>query len=669
MNPKPINTTNVVNFGFKTVVDTELRKIIFDITGLTTFNSGGAAAIPGISFQVIDPSGVTIHSAQFAPPDIDPDVLQTYELNLPSGISLFGYYRIKGILQEVDGALYELELPAKEVCEPKGYDGDVVPGTFKEVVNCNAPTLQLNETTPLVYMGKEPFSKTKNGKLYYPLGTVDELSFTKTPFRTSQVYTGDHVVRNKTIADYDLGDLFYVRISYATNYKFPVTCQSRLCDIMCCLEDNQRIIEKECNNAKGRRAKELQIEVTPFVVRALAKEACGKDAGDDIARIKKILNCDCSDCNSKPIEPNPVSSGGGQNFVFDDECAVTVEEETEGDTTTITYKVKNVIVRKGEPDQPAFSIDRAEDDCNIYWTIQLNYDAIAASIFAATASNDALKTQLNSLIAITGVSVAIAGLEGKCVIDLTACDYNLSYVTGTNNSVIVSIIINGVTYTAPGSGILMTSPGSVQSWLNSLSKGIWSANWVPNGSTPGGTFSLASAANTNTIGTLQITKDTVPSTVAIPGNCKTLKQILQAIIDYICNINTAQMKLGTMLSVCRIVGGQTVTTTYGSNTTLQDYLAAVAQANCEVANQLAQIVTLNCSQVRAVFPASAAAIQDSDVLLGTKSGQCAETTYLEIAKKIFELAQNNAEVKAQFCAVTCDVDTCPSITSITAVTA
>jgi hypothetical protein len=669
MNPKPINTTNVVNFGFKTVIDTELRKIIFDITGLTTFNTGGAAAIPGISFEVIDPSGVTIHEVQFAPPDIDPNVIQTYELNLPSGTSLFGYYRVKGVLQEASGALYELVLPAKEVCEPKGYDGDVVPGTFKETINCDAPTLQLNETTPLVYMGKEPSSKIKNGKLYYPLGTVDDLSFTKTPFRTSQVYTGDHVVRNKTIADYDLGDLFYVRISYTTNYKFPVTCQSRLCDIMCCLEDNQRIAEKECNNAKGRRAKELQIEVTPYVMQALAKEACGKDAGEVIARIKKILNCDCNDCNSRPIEPNPLSAGGGKSFVFEGDCATTVDVVEEGDTETIKYKTKNVIVRKGEPDQPAFLIIRTEDECNIYWTIQLNYEEIAAAIFTATASNNTLLTQLNSLIAITGVSVAIAGLDGKCVIDLASCDYTLTHVTGTNNSVVISIIIDGVTYVAPGSGILMTSPGSVQAWLNSLAKGAWAANWVADGSPPGGTFSLTSAANTHTIGTLQITSDTVPSTLSIPGNCKTLKQILQAIIDYVCTINTAQMRLGITLSVCRVVNGQTVTTNYGSNTALQEYLSAVSLANCEVANQLVQVVTLNCLKIRGVFPASAAAIQDNDVLLGTKSGNCAETTYLDIAKKIFELAQNNAEVKAQFCAVTCDVDTCPSITSITAATA
>lgn len=659
MNPRSVNSTNVINFGFKTVLDLELRTLLFDITGLTTFNPGGAAAITGISFEVIDPAGVPIHTVQFAPPDIDPDVLSTYELDLPSGIALFGTYLIKGVLREANGTDYEVVLPPKEVCEPKDFEDDVVCGKFKETVDCTAPFIRLNEITNFIYLGKAPVTKTKVGNLYHPLGTVNAEPFTHTPFQTSQVYTGDHVVRNKSIADYDLQDYFYVRIGYETNYKFPVTCMSRLCDIMCCIEDQQRIAKENCNNAKGTRAKKLLDEITIPLFMATAKEKCGKSANEEIELIKKILNCDCNDCNSHPVEPTPVQDGSGNVLVFEGECAATVTPETEGNTTTVTTKVKNVIVRNSTPADPAFEITRQEDECNIYWTLLLNYEALATNIYNETQNNQTLLNLFNSLVVTTGIGAAIAGLNGKCVIDLSQCDYEADIAVSYNTATPVSIVINGVTYPAPG-GLLFTAPLGIQAWLNSLALGVWTVSWTPLMVPPGGTLSIVSNGNTHTIGTFQhggspvVGEEDTVFAASFDSDCKTLKEILQAIIDYLCALTTLQIKTGLELQTCSINNlNQVVPTSYGPLYNLGAYLEQVGNALCNLANKVTGIIQLNCAQVTGVFPVSAETILIGDYVLGTKNGSCARLTIKDLAIAIFTYANTDIDIKNVFCAIDC----------------
>lgn len=322
-------------------------------------------------------------------------------------------------------------------------------------------------------------------------------------------------------------------------------------------------------------------------------------------------------------------------------------------------KVKNVVVRNSSPADPAFTISREEDECNIYWTLHLNYEALATNIYNATQNNQTLLNLFNSLVVTTGIGAAIAGLNGKCVIDLSQCDYRLDHSLFYNTGTPVSIIIDGVTYVAPN-GLLFTSPAGVQAWLNGLAKGVWSVTWQANLVPPGGVFSIISNGNTHTIGTFQHGGSNVPGeedTVFVEsfvGDCKTLKEILQAIIDYLCALTTLQIKTGLELTTCTINNlNQVVPTIYGPGYNLGSYLEQVGNALCTLANKVASILTLNCAQVTGVFPVSAEAILIGDYVLGTKNGSCARLTIKDLAIAIFTYAQTDVDIRTIFCGIDC----------------
>lgn len=653
MNPTTVNTTNIATFGFKVVADLELRKLLFDITGLTIFNGGGASNVVGICFEVVDPAGVPIHQIDFGSVDIDPDVASTFSLDLPSGIALFGNYKIKGQIKDQDAQIYTVELPQKEICEPKNWDGTNAVGSFKETVDCKVPFIRLNETTDLNYLGKMPVVKTKNGNLYYPQGTLAAHPFTRTPYQTSEVYTGDYTVRNKTIADYDLGDYFYVRIGYKTSYKFTLTCQERLCDIACCLEDVYNEYKLHCTTARGKQAREKIDNVSPLVFIAASLEKCGKDSSAYIKLIKDALHCQCGDCGSTPVEPVPISAGGGSSFVFDPSCAATLVKTTEGGVDHYAIKVKNVIVRKAPPgDDLAWTITKEEDDCNIFYSIAFNYDVLGANIYTATANNPTLLTQFNNLVQTIGIGALLNGLDGKCVTSLNSCNYSQIVDFAVLPATVAKIIIDGTTYNAPG-GLNMSNAAGIQSWLNGLSKGAWSVAYSPNLIPPGGALQIVSVNNTHTIGTITFNIGSVDSVVAFISDCKNLKDILQAIIDYLCNLSTAQIVLAGALTICRYKGGFPVNITVQAGFSLHSFLQMVEAAFCSLVEQINSITAVNCAAMKLAFPVSDEEMQPGDVIFMTRNGTCARGTIKDLILFAFSMANTDSDVNAAFCAINC----------------
>lgn len=664
MNPRSVNSTNIINFGFKTTIDLELRKIIFDITGYTTFNAGGDANVTGISFEVIDPAGVLIHELQFSTPDIDPSSQSTFEVNLPSGMALFGDWKVRGVIREADGITdYEVKIPPKKVCEPSNFNGEVVEGSYSEKVDCNAPYIRLNETTALTYLNKKYTTITKSGNMYYPQGTLDPLSFSQTPAQTNNVYTGDYVVRAKSIAEYDLSDLFYVKIGYETKYKFSVTCQSRLCDIACCIEDVYNESVKYCNTARGRSAKEKLDSISVLVFTAASKERCGKDAGAIIKKIKDVLDCDCNCNESKPVEPVPVSTGGGTAITMEGGCATDVQPAEEGSLTSFIIKTKNVLVVKGDLNDGAFTIQRVEDDCNITWKITFNYSVLAQTILETIQDSTDLTELLNSLIQHPSNSIDTGDIDGRCIIDLSKCNYGLSYDVPVNGATILSIVINGNTYAAPG-GTLLSDESAVQSWLNSLTLGVFFVSYTADGS--GGVLSISSSNNENVISSVTLSVSGNDVIRGFTRECIGLEQILDAIIEYLCDIDATKIKLGITLSVCEIVGSSVIATPYSSNTILATFLSVFTSKFCALVTKVSEIATVSCSSIIALFPTSGAPIAATDRLLGQKSGNCANITVKELAIAILKLAQTDGEVNAEFCAVTCPTDECPAVTNLTA---
>jgi hypothetical protein len=681
MNPKIINSATVKQFGFGAVINLETRQLVFSTAGLTIFEAGGAAQVQGICFEVIDPAGATILEVDFTAPHIDTAANEnSYTLQLTSSAALFGNYLVKGVLKDADGVLHEVVLPPKDVKMPKGYDATcMVPGSFKQVVDCLKPFIRLAETTLLVYQGREPaLTPVVSGALYYPRGTISQAAFSATPFQTRAVYTGDYVLRNKTTAQYHLGDEFYVQVSYATTLNFDVTCLDRLCDILCCVSDTYREMQENFGNAKGDRAKALLDRIAIPLMQASLAERCGRDASEYVAIIRKTLDCSCAcgDGGPRLIQPSVVG-GSGNTYTFIGQAATTVTEDV-SDNVTVHTKFVNVL--KGLTNDAAFSIRKVEDADNVNWVISFDYKALAQTVLTTIGNNQSLLNLLNSLIASTGIQGAIAGLDGKCVVDTLHFDYSLQ-TRMTLASEIDSITIGGTTYARPG-GIGMNED-DLETWLNGLGLGDYSVSIaaMPGPVSPLApkNFTFTSLQNTESVQWLTVRFDSegvlsAPTNVPFQKTSKTLLQVLQATVDYICALSSLQVKLGRSdLRTCALQGGAAWSyTLFGPDTPLGNYLFALSQAHCQLVQDIISLPKVDCASLRTIYaPRPALGLTPQSLLHGDKAGQCASFTLRELVYGIIDVIQTDQDVKNKFCAIDCLVpvpNVCSEIESVTMTT-
>jgi hypothetical protein len=668
MNPRQVNSENIVQFGFKSIATIETRKILFDITGLTVFGPGGDALVGGIWFEIVDPSGVTIHTVDYAARpngDIDPNVSSSVELDLPSGLSLFGYYNIKGVIRDADGKTYEAVLPAKRICEPAGYSKGVAVGSFEAIVNCDVPNIIIKENTNLSYDRKSPYVVSKDGRVYYPDGTLANFPFTFTPFEIADVYTGTYTIRNKTLATYDMGDLFYVNVAYATTKEFKVQCGSRIIEIACCIEKIQNEMDSNCDNAIGKAAREMLNRITIPLLMATAKEKAGKDASEEIELIKKVLGCDC-ECDPQIAEGSPIGAGSGGSFVFEQDCATTLETSVVGNTTHVKYKTKSVTVGKADGLDLAFKIVNVVTDCGNAYNLLFDYKVLAETIYTTTGGDDTLKALFNNLVTSLNLQQAIANVNGSCIIDTTKTDYTLTEdVMNTAPKLFAWIVIDGNQQLAPN-GMLLTNTVGMQAYLNSLNKGIWS---VSSTGIPGGQrILIQSMQNGYAFSTMFFTLVSNPFG---PGynrmfvaTKKTLEQVLQAIIDYLCAIDLADIDLGIPLKVCTITNNGTIqTTNYGPSNSLQTYLEALSTAFCLVVNRIATLAKPTCEDIKSIYKDSAAAFGDTDMLHGTRGGVCAPVSVNQLWSQMCSFLKVNEDARKCLAQIFCvgGTEECPQI--------
>jgi len=248
-------------------------------------------------------------------------------------------------------------------------------------------------------------------------------------------------------------------------------------------------------------------------------------------------------------------------------------------------------------------------------------------------------------------------MNGKCVIDLTQCSYALSYDVPVSGATIDSIIINGTSYTAPATTFVSNVIG-IQSWLNGLGFTGVVVGYTPDGS--GGLFTLSRADTVNVYGTATFTVGADLVTKAFTRTCASLEQILQAIFDYMCELDATKVALGVTLTLCEIVDDTVVVTPYGSSVKVSEYLAAFAIKFCSLVNKVKELAGINCATITAVFPTSGAPMVATDKLFGSKSGACANITLKDLALAIYELTKEDGEVNNAFCTITCPTDACPA---------
>lgn len=664
-----VNSANIIAFGFQATFDLELKKVTLDISQYTTFQSGGALNVLGVFFDIVAPGGFKIATIDLSNPAILPSSgILTIDIPLPGNYAMFGFYQIKGVIQDADSKQYSPSVIIKEVSMPEGWANGLVPGAMSMDVNCNVPELTIRENTVFAYRGLRPSTTVKAGILSYPRGTLADLDFTFTPIvigGSGNVYTGRYTINNKTICIYDLKDGVLVSISYAvTSFEKVVSCNSPLSEVMCCIDEVKTQYDNAPFSATGKLAKEKLDAISIPLYLAIVKTNSGADASNEVAEISAILKCNCGKATAS-LEAQPILSGAqaGQLIIVEGQQAANVTASSVGSNTVFTVLVKDVIVNKSDSDLN-FSISRSETETQVIWNVAFDYSALAETMLQTIYTDEGLLALLKLIVGSVSNGVDLSGIANNCVISINDCNYLL---VEDNNipKTITSATINGDVYTAPDS-LLLSNVGGVATWLNSLGLGTFTAD-LDSGAN---TVSIVSNANPNIITAFILAAGSVVINRRFSRNCQDLTDVLNAITTYICALNSLQIVFG--------VNGQllaTYTNTFNVNkipilpaTTVGSLLTSLLTSMAALYDRL-DAVGLTCPNIQQLFQPVDLTLVDSDGVLGTVGGKCAFITNDELAANILNRMVNNVNLQSILCGLTanCAGAVCAPVTNVSAV--
>lgn len=568
-NPVTVNSSTIKQFGFTAQFDLLAKKILISAQESTLLVNSGTG-VASLSFEIKDPTGYTYPLVA-----VNPNTLADVEVNTGSVFN-FGIFTIKGTITDTDGKATVVSVD-KNICEPEDWKSGKVVGEFKIDVNCQIPSVEVNELTKLKYQGNGPQSISKVGFVYYPDNTLNEIAFLFTPFAfgyNDGIYTGTYKIKNTTTAVYDLLDGVTVKIPYVTRQEFQVVCDSSLREILCCINDQYDLYKKNPSSVISTNAKSKLDDVSADLFLAIINDRAGKSNADQIARIKEVLNCDCG-CSPDGdyIEPQLI---GGPNQIINitGEGGVTVTPQTSGDVTLYRIIGKEVSVIKQDADDLAFSIIKTGGQTTSTFALGFNYEVLAENILNIISSNEGLINILNEIIG-TGTGVDISGLNGKTIINLNSCAYSLIEPSPVQKTV-KSITIAGVVYNAP-TGLNIRNTSGIVSWLTSLNLGVFTAALNSDSST----LTILTSNNTYAISTMSFTLNGNVLTRQFSKNCGSLTAVLQAIIDkIIMPVTTSDVKLTANISLCNVGAAATV---YLAGTSFETFIQALNTKVCQYA--------------------------------------------------------------------------------------
>lgn len=634
------------------------RKVIFDTSGSSYNNIAG---VKGISFSLIDQSGLELAGGfNFTTPQIPQPIssanwIWTLDLSSVNFAFLFQTYKISAAIQDADGKIYYTPPVYKTLCQPSDLDASgFIPGVFQIIPDTINSTLTVKELTRFVYNALVPASVTKTGVLNYPTGTILPVNFSVTPFSNNIIYSGQYRIVNTTVATYNLQDDVYALVTYLTNNVFDVTVNNRMSDIFCCIQKIQKTATEHCDDAIGQNARQQLEHLLPFMMMGIIAETSGQDASYESNYIKKYLACNCGSNALTQSEFTPINPSVNAIVLIGVGGTTVGTPTVTGNTKTYPIQSNIYQVVKGVPGDLAFSISTDTSVANIVkYVITINYDAFAGNILTAISLNPALISQLNNLV--NSGAFSTAGLDGKCIIDLSTTNYSLALnVTGA--TIISSVTIDGVIHMAP-SNLFATDQAGVLAWLNSLALGTFSVNVA------GGIVSILSLNNPHTIATMAFTAPNV--VVPFQAANATLIQVLQAFVDYICDITDAEVELGVALSLCSFdYNGVIVNTAYSGSQ--GGFNQGIAAAICNLAARINTLTSVTCAKLQAIFQDAPAATFNlaTDRILSFVGGSCNGLTAKQLMLALLAQVNADAQVKAAFCAINCAIpSTCPDISN------
>lgn len=659
---KTVSSADITVLDFSVLMDLSLAAPKVTVTNLSTVvNAGNLKWV----FELHSPTGQPIYVGSFNAPDIDGVAFTSFDI--PATIPQFfkqvqfsntGSYTVKVYVKDDAGNIFDLST-GQPLCLPNGNNGKNNFGAALVEVTpkCGTGRLLVNDKTNLLYKGLTGTKVEVNVELSYPK-TDDGVQYTAAPVSAMpcmlpiKVEGERYELYVEQIYDYNLGGNFNVRIRYYFNKIFPVWCSLSLQPLLCEVEKIEQYLEKNCNDNDDTRERyrKLTLANTKILMAhsGLLEPLSGFNVPKLINEVKELLGIECDCCRPAGIAGIGFALATDALFTTSNECGdseFTFENDGAGNIILhYATKTYTFVIAQGSQSQ-AFSWVPNNTGCNKENGLFVDINILSTEILTEIGSNQTLKNILNDIINKT--QLVCSGLDGRDIINLGSCSYSVQ-IKGQTGRAVNGVVINANTYAAP-TGTLVSDATAIQTWLNSLSLGVWVATYSA------GVLTISTSSNTNSVSTVLIVDNDVETIFQFISNCGLICTILQNIINYMADIDLIKIKTGKQISVCRFqTDGTVLTETFSQSTSSQVLVEYMANSFCNVVNYLKDKVA-TCSSIKALFAAftnTTGLLGGADWVLTVKDGKCQQMPLKDFAISIINQIRNDATVKAEYCQIT-----------------
>jgi len=673
-----VTITNSPDLGVlevKVAIDLSGTSPVINLTNQTTANPN-VSPTPTLNsiewvLNVFSPTGTPILQSSFTSP-WKTGVWTTEQITNPWP-SPFGQiewsggdYLIQFQVKDSAGNIYDLFKEAK-LCRPTGNTKNT-PNTFGVSVltvetMCDTAQLYIRDTTSKSYQGITGVLASCYLAVDYPRDStgVRPDPFIITSFVTDALvpftYNGrGYEATYYSIYTYDLGDNVFVSIRYTAQVSFDVTCNIDLCPLACEVKSLEESIQSgRC--ADIEEAQEKLNLITPKLLRAFIAKAnptCGIDLAALVEEIKAIggFSCDCYGAST-----GIGTSGIANNFVFavnNQGGDVIGSWSVTGNNVTLNLKDKSYTF--GPSTGASILLVPTTSGTNTDVQLQVSINDLATDIYIATANNSTLLNMFNALVINGGFKLQV---DGRCVINNGACDFEwlLSGIPTSSaaNAILVFVRVNGVMQPL-SFAFNTTTVAALQTYLNGLGLGTFVVT-----DEGAGNVKITSASNSFGLTDFVYTANgSSPKQLAVlTKDCSgfasyTPDEIVQAIIDYLCELDDSQVITSQDYTICYIdpTTNAEKESIVPQGTSLTDFIIELLARGCDTITYIlgAGSGRLSCSAIQASFPDSVNVMQANDFILGSKAGDCARIYPVELGTQILKFGITDASFMAALAA-------------------
>lgn len=647
------------------------------IVSLVNLSAGNNLGNISWAFVVTSPSTTLIHNGNINSPDIVGN-WNTHTISdaWPRPFNQIEWsgapYSFYVIAKDSVGNIYTSVSQTAFICRPSGNlptsknTYGVASSDVK--VKCTEARIYFQDTTLHSYKGLEGTHISSNLRVLYPM---DETGNLPAPFSIGNYsvalvpisYSSSNYQFFQTdIYSYDLGNYTFVKIKYQTIQTFSVWCNIDLLPLVC--EINKLIDSIEhgtCSDVEDAKQKmNLIFGKLSLVVIGIQQPLTGVDVPALIEDIKLIGGFDCNCCSAASgIIPSTASIIDGYSFSVNKLGGdVNGSFSVTGNNIVlnigdVSYIVKVCQSSPSEVSAFSFIPSTSGDGFTKTYCLKIDGTQLGFDILNIIKNNSALVNLFNQIVNVNTADFKLE-VDGGCIFSsVSSCNYTFSLANipaSVTFASLTSIKIGNISH--PLSFLFnLTNLTSLQTYLNGLGFGSFIVTDLG-----GGNISIVSNANTNELIALMYKVSTTNYSASLSRVCigympLSANEVVQNIIDYLCSLTDTKVFTSQDYEICFIdkVNKIKRVEVVSGGESLNSLIIEILDRGCDTIEYIASLSSLNCDNVKALFPFDSNPMQANDFLLGTKIGKCARIYPVELGTKILEFGIYNTDFMTAFC--------------------